>query len=46
MALYWHTKYDCESCPYRNRDVPFCGICLMMVIDGMKNKENEDFDNE
>ena len=32
--------YDCTDCPYRERDIDFCGFCLRKIMDELK-KEKE-----
>lgn len=33
--------YNCTNCPYRERDIDFCGFCLQKIMDELKEeKEN------
>ena len=33
--------YNCTNCPYRERDIDFCGFCLRKILDKWKKEKGE-----
>ena len=33
--------YNCTNCPYRERDIYFCGCCLQKILDEWKKTKEK-----
>ena len=41
------TKIECpDNCRYRNKLAPFCGYCMMEILNRKKNTEEQDGNSE
>ena len=37
---FWDRRvYPCADCPYRDRDMPFCGFCLRKIMDELRQSD-------
>lgn len=42
MKKKFSTRLCPENCIYRNRQAPFCGYCIMLILNEREEKGNAD----